>query len=1464
MAEMQFKIKAMNRDLALSNFNSEFAYEIYNMRVMATDSQTSFALTNEKGPLDVFVEFSNSQDDISNIVKGTVVGGAILNNKLYVITHRVGRSSASLEDRIYEITLDDTLYPTIVNLLDSENCPQQEEGKDYINLDLDTEHPLDIIPYYESEDIQKLYWIDGKNQARMFNVISRNLTFDFLPEVSTNNIITIEKKAGGGKFPAGVIQYCFTFSVNNGQESNIFYTSPLYYITRDNNYGLPVGEEAECSFQINFDKLTFGYFDCVNVYSILRTAYNGEVECRKVGSFTKDNILNKTLTYEQWDIQGRSDNEVINTTTNKVSCNSPSVTILKGLKVATFNTHAEDFKSALKVSWLNSLKTALQVSDADFPIVVGKFTVTGEDPVYHTIYKLVDGDIQYVEGLDLEHCVELNILPNYSDKIFNITVVTQNGNTNYILSPDVELNNLWWAFDQETPDTNQIDSIISENITTIALTDVVLDEITAVFDNINKDQLTVEYITKSVGSSEYIQQNYNPIFISGYVIDSRDTLQETVPISHLLITCQRPKVIPQTIANKDNTLFIGNLKVHSSTIPQNIKDVLRNEDSWKDEPGTKLKINPNIKQEQRPIGNSEVVPFSTNNSSSVSLYSKEQECCRLSLNSQERKIFKSREYYRLGIQFSNSRMEKSEVVDLGYTKINPLVISGIQILSSYPVYQIPNTNVVLSDGSSCSLKQALYALGWTSARLMIQEVSPYEKSIIAQGVVCPTIFNMGQRVQDGPTAISSWFFRSFGTKAPLPNKHFDVLTDNTHYNCEIQSISYTPSKDEIFDENETEPNVYYEMWVGCKAENFNLHRHKDTCIIFGYIIKKEGDSVVEKHLFNGSRALGWHTLTKRKNHYHDYDYGKVQFNQFTTQGGSVDNFTDPERSLFVSKLNDLSISGSEKIDYGPFCTKIKAGDYEKDCKAKIISDVAALVSKTLKNYGLGVYVENCLGVQASFWDQKISKVSGKYFTGNASFKFNVPSIKQDRDQSVFLVDNNIVDFYTPEDTSLLQSTNQSVNKLRLLGVATLNSTRADGKITLETSKHSSLASGVLPIPYANRFTCAYWGYNDDYLLPTNYNSEDIAFSNDVYMIYPWHRETCLGAQKNSGSISVTTNPSELDLTNPSVEYQNTIFGKAKTKCLFNGRDYNIYEYINCGNYSIFGGDVSDTMANNGTIKFAGNKFSTQYITYQGSPDFIYVPKIKGAYERFNKFLNPSSSSEASIISWPWRENPNTNFSSIQKNLHSQGLYCIWAQNKALYVKYLNNSQTATQNYIFDSIIAATDDDEERTVKMYFLNVPTESTTYVAEQTYDVPIRSITNYEFLFEGLPIFIVTIDGYQYTVTMDLSEMLGLNSNLAGHDIYPSWLWPYITNGFNPTDYTESSLRGKYINKRLYIDNITVADPINIKFTTSPHLVCQLGAVQVTETQGSNDEELSVLPEFYICNESTTEQNPEPEPEP
>lgn len=152
------------------------------------------------------------------------------------------------------------------------------------NLKFDVNYPIETLGIYEAESVQKVYWVDGKNQPRMINIMEDSInyidtSFDFLPTLQLNERVEIEKIFNhGGLFPSGVIQYALTYSNEFGQESAIFYSSPLLYLTEEVK-GSAADAIPNCSFRIkvtNPDK----HFQKINVYSIIRTSLEGTVTTR--------------------------------------------------------------------------------------------------------------------------------------------------------------------------------------------------------------------------------------------------------------------------------------------------------------------------------------------------------------------------------------------------------------------------------------------------------------------------------------------------------------------------------------------------------------------------------------------------------------------------------------------------------------------------------------------------------------------------------------------------------------------------------------------------------------------------------------------------------------------------------------------------------------------------------------------------------------------------------------------------------------------------------------------------------------------------------------------------------------------------------------------------------------------------------------------------------------------------------
>lgn len=265
---ISFKTKGMQRDLAASAFNSEFAYENKNIRIITNEDNTLYSLVNEKG-----TKLANINGIDS--IKGVVIGEATIDDELILFTADTTSDVKNKKDRIYKIKLNgDNLDGQILF-----------EG----DLNFNPKYPIETLIFYENEYIKKVYWTDGLNQPRVINiaatsdVISKWNTdsFNFVRTLNLNEKVTIERNiVANGSFAPGIVQYAFTYFNKYGQESNIFYTSPLYYISY-NNRGAGPEDKVSNSFNIKITDID-QRFDYIRIYSIHRTSINATPDVRRV------------------------------------------------------------------------------------------------------------------------------------------------------------------------------------------------------------------------------------------------------------------------------------------------------------------------------------------------------------------------------------------------------------------------------------------------------------------------------------------------------------------------------------------------------------------------------------------------------------------------------------------------------------------------------------------------------------------------------------------------------------------------------------------------------------------------------------------------------------------------------------------------------------------------------------------------------------------------------------------------------------------------------------------------------------------------------------------------------------------------------------------------------------------------------------------------------------------------------
>lgn len=268
---ISWKTKGMNRDMSVSAFNPEFAFENVNLRLATNDGNTMMSWVNEKGTkkLTLHIDIEPwSTDEFKgkyvDSIDGIPLGTAVIDHKLIVFSTNIGAVSC---DSIYALELSkDSKYDLVGKRLYSGN------------LGFSADYPIETLVSHESEDIQKVYWTDNKNQPRVINVSpSRDSytkryndhSFDFVQELALEEV-SVSKVFGVGEFPAGVIQYAFTYYNKYGQESSIFHVTPLQYISFADRGGSPDSKIAN-SFRIKVSNIDTN-FDYLRVYSILRTS----------------------------------------------------------------------------------------------------------------------------------------------------------------------------------------------------------------------------------------------------------------------------------------------------------------------------------------------------------------------------------------------------------------------------------------------------------------------------------------------------------------------------------------------------------------------------------------------------------------------------------------------------------------------------------------------------------------------------------------------------------------------------------------------------------------------------------------------------------------------------------------------------------------------------------------------------------------------------------------------------------------------------------------------------------------------------------------------------------------------------------------------------------------------------------------------------------------------------------------
>jgi hypothetical protein len=326
LLRQQNEYTGMSKDMS-SNKQSNKYFDAKNIRVVATDQKSTFALTNEAGnekilsiptpsintadsKIDYVVQIGSREDvskelpystnniDVSHIVSSY---SGLTSDTQTIIGVKELRDSAII------ITTDNNGFDCFWELLNLNNDNFDMNLLYMGNLGLSTNNLIQILYNYENSIIQKIYFADGVNQLRFFNIRQSKDNGDSINLIDINpsaidvvSQFTLSQPSigisGGGSHTSGMIQYAYNLYVLNGSQTTISPLSELIPIAREGNLGGgEVNEVLGRSVNVNIPNLD-NKFSHIKIYSVKYTSYNENPEITIVADKEIGNFNNFSFT----------------------------------------------------------------------------------------------------------------------------------------------------------------------------------------------------------------------------------------------------------------------------------------------------------------------------------------------------------------------------------------------------------------------------------------------------------------------------------------------------------------------------------------------------------------------------------------------------------------------------------------------------------------------------------------------------------------------------------------------------------------------------------------------------------------------------------------------------------------------------------------------------------------------------------------------------------------------------------------------------------------------------------------------------------------------------------------------------------------------------------------------------------------------------------------------------------------
>lgn len=421
----------------------------------------------------------------------------------------------------------------------------------------------------------------------------------------------------------------------------------------------------------------------------------------------ESNIFNTTpLCYLAFDNRGASPEEIIRDRAFKIKVNNLD-TNFEYIRI--YSIHRTSF---------NAVPTVKRVIDLPIVIPTEEYITIKEQVPYYIVGNENKARLKVKEGIDINPEIK-NYNGNLVSDVFSKDENPEDNVTTY-----------------RCPDTFNLKKAFN-----IVIGSFENNDFTNIEKTIKVNSLEgIEYIETIYKASEREIKSYeikkeysweDPYFIVEY----EEKTSTTPSITHIdngtlgeiidptqLLYIGGEDIVAGTITQKDNTLFLGNIKLNNISLDQSIKDSIQNNYNKLDTTKRYLQ------------------------------YDKDVDIYNANIKTSNTSYFKSGELYRLGIQFQYKNGKWSEPV---YIRDLEQSIDNRPEYKNYGVIDLPSFSYELPK----SIKSELSNLGFKKMRGLVVFPEEHERRIIAQGMLCPTLYNSENRENNNPYSQSSWFIR---------------------------------------------------------------------------------------------------------------------------------------------------------------------------------------------------------------------------------------------------------------------------------------------------------------------------------------------------------------------------------------------------------------------------------------------------------------------------------------------------------------------------------------------------------------------------------------------------------------------------------------------------------------------------------------------------------------------------------